>query len=120
MSSEVGEADPSAAWVQAQARAENLRLSLHAQAEMAEEGIRLDDTLEALEHCQVVESYPEHRRGPCALVYGRTRSGRPLHVVCTIAGECLIIITVYEPRPPSGKVCGFSSEWLSPTSRSAR
>ena len=111
MSMGAGSRDHAGEWIRTQARGENLRLTLHAQAEMVDEDVRIGEVLQALGTSQVIEAYPEHRRGPCALVYGCTDAGRPLHVVCTICGECLIIITVYEPKPP---------KWLSPTSRSAR
>jgi hypothetical protein len=95
-------------WVRAQAQAENLRLTLHAHAEMMEEGIRLDELLEALRAAEMLEDYPGHRRGPCCLVLGWTALRRPLHVVCASAGSVLIVITVYEPRPP---------KWVTPTER---
>jgi hypothetical protein len=56
----------------------------------------------------VLENYPEHRRGACCLLYGRAANGRHLHVVCTTAQPVLIVITVYEPRPP---------RWITPTQR---
>ncbi len=75
---------------------------------MAEEGISLDEVLQAVAGGQILENYPEHRRGACCLLYGRTANGRHLHVVCTTAQPVLIVITVYELRPP---------RWLTPTRR---
>lgn len=88
-----------------------LRITQHAQQEMAEEDILLDDTLQAILSGLILENYPEHRRGPCCLVCGYTDQGRPLHVVCTTAQPLLILITVYEPRPP---------KWVTPTRRGPR
>ena len=87
-----------------------LRVTQHAQQEMAEEEILLEDLLEALRSSsgQLLENYPEHRRGPCCLVNGYTQAGRALHVVCTTAVPLLIVITVYEPKPP---------KWITPTRR---
>lgn len=85
-----------------------VRVTLHAQQEMVEEDIQYDDVLGALTRCQLLENYPEHRRGACCLVYGDTALGRPLHVVCTTAMPVLILITVYEPKPP---------KWVTPTQR---
>jgi len=96
-------------WIHAQAAADNLRVTLHAHQEMVEEGVNLDEVLEACADAEVLENYPVHRRGPCCLVYGTTAAGRPLHVVCTTARSTLIIITVYEPLPP---------KWATPTERS--
>ncbi len=99
--------------IQGQARLEQVRLTLHAHAEMADETISLDDVLEAIasEQAQILENYPEHRRGACCLLGGSTKAGRPVHVVCTTEQPALIIITVYEPTPP---------KWVTPTERGER
>ena len=77
-----------------------LRLTLHAQQEMLEDGVSIADLLACLEVCTVIEEYPDHRRGACCLVCCETAGGRPLHLVCTTERPELIIITVYEPKPP--------------------
>jgi hypothetical protein len=94
--------------VRAQAAIENIRITPHAQQEMVEENITLDEVLQAIAAAQILENYPEHRRGACCLLNGLTHNGRFLHVVCTTAQPVLIIITVYEPRPP---------KWVTPTQR---
>lgn len=94
--------------IRAQAKTENIRITLHAQQEMVEEGILLNEVLEAITKGQILENYPEQRRGACCLMSGLTQSGRPLHVVCTAAQPTLIIITVYEPKPP---------KWISSSQR---
>lgn len=91
-----------------QAASGNLRLTQHAQQEMVEENIVLQEVLDAVAMSRVLERYPEHRRGPCCLLNGMTQAGRPLHVVCTTARPTLILITVYEPKPP---------KWVTPTQR---
>ena len=97
--------------IRADARLRNVRVTLHAHREMVEESIALDDVLDALASAEVLENYPEHRRGPCGLVVGYTSRGRPLHVVCTTSQPVLIIITVYEPKAP---------KWATPTQRGER
>lgn len=94
--------------IRAQADVENIRVTQHAQQEMAEEDITVDEVLEAIATGQVLENYPKHRRGACCLLNGVTKEGRPLHIVCTTARPVLIIITVYEPKPP---------KWTTPTQR---
>ncbi|MDE0205594.1 MAG: DUF4258 domain-containing protein [Candidatus Tectomicrobia bacterium] len=94
--------------IREQALADNVRVTRHAQQEMVEEDISLHDVLEAVSHGTVLEDYARHRRGACCLVYGRTRAGRPIHVVCTTAQPTLVIITVYEPKAP---------KWTAPTQR---
>lgn len=95
--------------IRAQATKENVRVTQHAQQEMVEENITLDEVLQAITTAQIIENYPEHKRGPCCLLNGLTMKSRPLHIVCTTAQPVLIIITVYEPKLP---------KWVSPTQRS--
>ena len=99
--------------IQEQAKQENVRLTQHAHEEMVDEAITVEELLVAIlsGEAQVVEDYPEHRRGACCLLCGFTGSRRPLHVVCTTEQPALIIITVYEPKPP---------RWVTPTQRGAR
>ena len=94
--------------IRVQADAENMRVTQHAQGEMVEENITLDEVLQAIATGRIIENYPEHRRGACCLVNGVVQNGRPLHIVCTTANPILIIITVYEPKPP---------KWITPTQR---
>ena len=94
--------------IQSQASSEDLRVTQHAQQEMAEEEITLDEVLQAIGTARILENYPQHQRGACCLLNGVTASLRPLHIVCTTAQPVLIIITVYEPKPP---------KWVTPTER---
>ena len=94
--------------IRAQTERENIRVTQHAQQGMVEEDIMLDEVLEAIATGQILENYPQHRRGGCCLLNGLTFGGRPLHIVCTTARPVLIIITVYEPKPP---------KWITPTQR---
>lgn len=94
--------------IQALASTQTIRVTQHAQEEMDAEDIALDDVLKAIASGQILENYPNHRRGACCLLYGRTSESRPLHVVCTTTYPILIIITVYEPMPP---------KWVTSTQR---
>jgi hypothetical protein len=85
-----------------------IRLTQHAHEEMVEESIQLNEVLEVIANAQIIENYPEHKRGPCCLLAGATRTGRNLHVVCTTECPVLIVITVYEPGLP---------KWETPTQR---
>jgi len=94
--------------IRTQAATENIRITQHAQQEMVEEDITFDQALEAIAVGQILENYAEHRRGACCLLCGSTQAGRSIHIVCTTARPILIIITVYEPKPP---------KWITPTQR---
>lgn len=87
-------------FLRAQAQREAIRVTAHAHQEMVEEDISLQEIYDVLLGAVLIENYPEHRRGACCLVCGKTSRGRFVHVVCTTTLEPAIIITVYEPQPP--------------------
>ncbi len=97
--------------VRASARGGRLQFTLHAHQEMVSEGFTGDDVSHALSSGLILENYPEHRRGACALMSGTTAAGRPMHIVCTTGRDPAIVITVYEPKPP---------KWVTPTTRGVR
>ena len=85
-----------------------VRVTQHAQQEMVEEAFSYEEIVHALGNGAIIENYSEHRRGACCLVHGNTQRERPVHIVCTSTQPVLIIITVYEPKPP---------KWVTPTQR---
>ena len=49
---------------------------------------------------EVIEDYPQDKYGPSCLIFGKTKSGRPLHIQCSYPLRPLVkIITLYEPDP---------------------
>jgi len=94
-----------------QARADDIRMTIHGHQEMVAEDIAYEAVREVLQNCQVIENYPDHQRGPCCLACGRITSGRFLHVVCTTSLDVAVIITVYEPKAP---------KWVTPFERGVR
>lgn len=93
--------------LQQQSFDDKLRITIHAYQEMVEEDILYDSIREAISNGRVIENYPEHQRGSCCLVCGKSGK-RYLHVVCTTSLEVSVIITVYEPKPP---------KWITPFQR---
>lgn len=87
---------------------QEVRITQHAQKEMVEEAIKMDDLFHVVSNAEIIENYPSHRRGACCLLHGTDESGRNVHIVCTTAQPRLIIITAYLPLPP---------KWVSPTQR---
>lgn len=88
--------------------ADRLRITMHAHQEMVEDGVCLDDVICVLSRSFLVENYPTHQRGPCALIAGQSSTGKDLHVVCTTSLDITIIITVYKPKSP---------KWITPFRR---
>ena len=56
---------------------------------------------EAIESGEIIERYVKDKPYPSFLIFGKTKQGRPLHIVCApVRGEeVLVIITVYQPNP---------------------
>lgn len=94
-----------------QASEENIRVTQHAQQEMVEDKFTLDDVIEGINTGEIIENYPEHKRCACCLINGLSQGGRRIHIVCTTTQPMLIIITVYEPKPP---------KWITPTQRRSK
>ncbi len=97
--------------IQEQAANSDYKPSQHAKAEMKNENISEEDVLDAIANGQILEDYPTHQRGACCLLGGAANNGRHIHVVCTTAQSPMIIITVYEPKPPW---------WVTPTQRRSK
>lgn len=97
--------------IRAQATEGSITLTVHGREEMSDDRLTRDDLLEAFAGAQLLENYPSYHKGPCCLIFGRTVAGRPLHIVCSTTAARLVIITVYEPRPP---------RWATPTQRGTR
>ena len=85
-----------------------IKISLHATEEALAEEITRSEIEAAMLNAQVLEDYPDWWLGPSCLISGRTDAGRDLHIVASYSGLPVMIITVYEPRPP---------KWITPTKR---
>ena len=57
-----------------------IRVTAHAHQEMVNEGISLSQVIDVLLDAMVLEDYPEHQRGACCLICGKTLKGRYIHV----------------------------------------
>ena len=82
----------------------------HAIQRSIERNIAEDEVVETLLNGEIIEEYPEDKYGPSCLILGRTTSGRPLHVQCSLP-PTVWIITLYEPDP---------QEWIDWRSRKRR
>ena len=74
--------------------------SLHAFERAIGRNISEQEIMEAGESGLVIESYPDDKYGPSALLLGFTGPGRPLHVQASLAETPGVrIVTIYEPDP---------------------
>jgi len=86
--------------IQEQVRQGDYEISYHAEKEPYAEDISLIDIETAILNGEVLEDYPDDRRGESCLILGYGE-GRPIHVVCGYTSRRAIrVVTVYLPKPP--------------------
>jgi hypothetical protein len=81
------------------------RYTVHGANQRIARQLTRTDIEDAIQSGEIIEDYPEHHYGPCCLILGFTRSGRPLHLVCSCR-DVVDIITVYEPD-----LLAWESDW---------
>ncbi len=75
-------------------------ISFHAEKERYAEDIAISDLENAIFTGEILEDYPDDKRGPSCLVLGYSQN-RPIHTVCGYTPMGWIrIITVYIPKLP--------------------
>ena len=84
-------------WIRQKIRLNEYQVKLHSLIRINERGFLPREVREALLSGKIIEDYPDDMRGHSCLVWGKTSSGKDLHLVCGIADEILWIITIYEP-----------------------
>jgi len=73
--------------------------SVHALDEMIaeDEMITKDEIRHIISSGEIIEDYPEDKRGHSCLMSGISSSNRPVHIVCAPKEDYLAIITTYVP-----------------------
>jgi hypothetical protein len=81
------------------AAAKRIIYTEHALDEMnrEEEMITKDEVREVVRKGQIIEDYPEDKRGHSCLMFGYSSKQRPVHVVCSPKEEYLGVVTAYIP-----------------------
>ena len=90
-------------WIQNCIRKSEYYFSKHGEEERQKDNLIIEEVEEALLNGIILENYEDTGRGKSCLVVGFTKNGKPVHVVCGVRGNLLVIITVYIPRPPKFK-----------------
>ena len=62
-----------------------------------DELITTDEVRSVVFHGEMIENYPEDKRGHSCLMLGMPNNKRPVHVVCAPKEEYLAIITAHIP-----------------------
>jgi hypothetical protein len=85
----------------------NYRLTVHAATRSKERDITTADMETAIMNGEIIKEYPDDKPFPSCLICGHTSTGRPLHIVCSLA-PVSNIITFYFPD---------EKLWLDPKTR---
>jgi hypothetical protein len=76
-------------------------MSNHARIRAGQRKFKDSEMVRALADCEIIEDYPEDKRGHSCLVLCYIRPGQPFHAVCALdPSGTLVIITAYFPEPP--------------------
>jgi hypothetical protein len=79
-----------------------VHMSHHAMVRLDEQDIYPPEVLAGVASAVVVEDYPLHNRGACALVLQTEANGTPIHCLWGIAQSTdgpAVLITAYRPDP---------------------
>jgi hypothetical protein len=88
-------------WIKDKISGEDYEFAEHAEEERQADKILIEEIERALLNGEIIENYPDDKRGESCLVMGYGNEGSPIHAVCgkTNNGN-LRIITVYVPAWP--------------------
>ena len=78
---------------------DTLFLTEHLLARMRQRNIRWKDIKNSILHGEIIKQYPTDRPFPSCLI-----NGENLHIVCSVGGNNLYIITAYRPSPERWEV----------------
>ena len=85
--------------IQERVRKKDYRVTLHAEKERDADKITKREIEEAIlsKKTEIIEDYPEDKRGHSCLIAGFPGRRRPIHVVCAPKEGYLAVITTYVP-----------------------
>ena len=74
------------------------RYTKHGAEQRIKRGITSEEIEQAILQGKIIEDYPADKYGPSCLIYGATKTDRPLHIQIAFY-PMISIVTVYEPNP---------------------
>lgn len=84
--------------IQQKIKNEQFEFSKHAVDQSIIRRISVQEVREAVAAADLIEDYPEDKYGSSCLLFGKTKTGRPLRIQCSYPMRPIIkIIMLYEP-----------------------
>lgn len=82
-------------------RSDRVRVSDHADEEMANDGLVYDEVARSVLLGEVIEEYPADHPYPSCLILGNEANGKPIHSVWAYnsRSQWAVLVTVYRPDP---------------------
>jgi hypothetical protein len=78
----------------------DFEFSRHALKRTVERNISEQEIMQIAENAIIIEEYPDDKYSPSCLIFGTTKTNRPLHLQVSMQeSEIVKIITIYEPDP---------------------
>ncbi len=77
-------------------------ISAHGYDELASDDLTVREIVAGVTDAVVIEEYPDHHKGPCALVLQKDKRGEPVHVVWGLPKNeevPAVLVTAYRPDP---------------------
>jgi hypothetical protein len=74
--------------------------SKHGERERKRDNLTINEIEEAILTGRILENYENTGRGDSCLVVGFSAQGKPIHVLCGLRADWMVVITVYLPQPP--------------------
>lgn len=78
-------------------RDENIAITKHARTRLVEREISINDIQNAIRSGEIIEQYEDDKPFPSCLLLGLAEKNKHIHVVVSVGGGYLYIITAYEP-----------------------
>lgn len=78
----------------------DFEFSRHALKRTVERNISEQEIIQIAENAIIIEEYPDDKYSPSCLIFGATKTNRPLHLQVSMQKSAIVkIITIYEPDP---------------------
>ena len=84
--------------------ANQFEFSKHALDQSILRGISVQELREAIANGEVIEDYPDDKYRPSCLVFGMTKSSRPLHNAVTLRENLSKLLHFTNPIPSNGLI----------------